>query len=653
VTSALTAQSAAVDVLQTTSTLTGPGTVHTLVPSTPQDLVFSLQTKDSANNVVSIPTTAYSISASSASVTVCGNIAGLTCTLQTTSISGSAPTFTVQVSVPTGCFAPQTITLRLEDPTSGDTAVSSSANPVSASGTLDILPTCNLALSVGSSHSVAEPAGGTLTFPVTLTDPADSSTPRNALNTLTIPYVVSCPLAVLSCGSASGDATITAGTDSTTISVPVSQVTTAWFTPQSVTVTISAPVGNSDVAVLGTGVQSGTVTSTLPAPKVTLTPPAGLGSITLPADAGHIYTYTVTLSEPVAVPLHVDFKAQGAPGFASPAVNGVDFTVVNPASCAIGTTCVDFNVPLAGVAPLTQPIAIKFLGRGVHGPNRYFQLALAAASLGSIPSGQSFTTILTDTYAYGYWLVGTDGGVFPLGAAPYKGSAAGAHLAAQVVAIAPTPTGQGYWLASTDGGVYAYGDARFSGSMFGLPHNGVIVGIAATPTGKGYWLVGSDGGVYSFGDARFFGSMSGYRLIGSIVGIQATRDGHGYYLVGSDGGVFAFGDAVFHGSLPDYCGVCTGSSPILGLAVSPDGGGYWLASVNGGVFAFGDARYHGSGFGTGKHFEAITATSSGDGYWLLASDGTVVAEGKAQNFFDPLKAPGVHLGGPVENMAGD
>jgi hypothetical protein len=80
----------------------------------------------------------------------------------------------------------------------------------------------------------------------------------------------------------------------------------------------------------------------------------------------------------------------------------------------------------------------------------------------------------------------------------------------------------GYWLVGSDGGIYAFGDAHFDGSTAGIALAHPIVGIAATPDGKGYWLVASDGGIYAFGDAHFDGSTAGIALAHPIVGIAAT-----------------------------------------------------------------------------------------------------------------------------------
>jgi hypothetical protein len=92
-----------------------------------------------------------------------------------------------------------------------------------------------------------------------------------------------------------------------------------------------------------------------------------------------------------------------------------------------------------------------------------------------------------------------------------------------VTGIAATPDGGGYWLAGSDGGVFNYGDAGFYGSV---PGQGIVgqppvVGISRTPSGAGYWLVGSNGAVYTYGDAAFLGSPDGTRLNAPVSGIAS------------------------------------------------------------------------------------------------------------------------------------
>ena len=212
----------------------------------------------------------------------------------------------------------------------------------------------------------------------------------------------------------------------------------------------------------------------------------------------------------------------------------------------------------------------------------------------------------------GYWLVGSDGGVFSFGDARFFGSLGAVRLNAPVVGVAATPDGGGYWLVGSDGGVFSFGDARFFGSLGAVRLNAPVVGMAATPDGGGYWLVGSDGGVFSFGDARFFGSLGAVRLNAPVVGVAATPDGGGYWLVGSDGGVFSFGDARFFGSL----GAVRLNAPVVGVAATPDGGGYWLVGSDGGVFTFGDAPFLGSDGAAQVKNPAVAIVGRQGGYWI-------------------------------------
>ncbi len=212
----------------------------------------------------------------------------------------------------------------------------------------------------------------------------------------------------------------------------------------------------------------------------------------------------------------------------------------------------------------------------------------------------------------------------------YVGSMRDAASGRPIVGIAATHSGKGYWLAGSDGGVFSFGDANFHGSAGGHALGAPIVGIAATPTGNGYWLAARDGGVFTFGKARFFGSTGGRRLAAPIVGIAPTASGNGYWLAAADGGVFTFGDAQFHGST----GGRALGAPIVGIAGSPSGNGYWLAAADGAVFAFGDA--HGRGLSGARPLTApvvgIAATGTGYGYWLVSADGSTRAVGRARAF---------------------
>ena len=88
--------------------------------------------------------------------------------------------------------------------------------------------------------------------------------------------------------------------------------------------------------------------------------------------------------------------------------------------------------------------------------------------------------------------------------------AGGSEMPSGAQMMATTPSGGGYWIVGSDGGVFSYGDAQFFGSTGGVALNAPIVGITATPTGNGYWLIAQDGGVFSFGDAPFLGAPTGH-----------------------------------------------------------------------------------------------------------------------------------------------
>jgi len=277
--------------------------------------------------------------------------------------------------------------------------------------------------------------------------------------------------------------------------------------------------------------------------------------------------------------------------------------------------------------------------------------------------------------APGYWLVGSDGGVFAFNA-PFEGSgtpgsgspgacpfafgptinvsAASLAGSGQVitnlncVGIAGSEAGSGYWLANFASLPSAFGSAGTPGQLGCTGLNGAAVGwtgIAATPSGRGFFLVSQNGGVLGCGDAVPLGGVTNLQMAALIVGIAATPDGKGYWLVGSDGGVFAFGDAGFYGSM----GGKVLNARIVGIAATPDGKGYWLVGTDGGIFSFGDATFYGS-MG-GQHLNlpvtGMAANPDGPGYWLVAADGGIFSFGGA-----PFEGStgGTRLNAPIVGM---
>jgi hypothetical protein len=277
------------------------------------------------------------------------------------------------------------------------------------------------------------------------------------------------------------------------------------------------------------------------------------------------------------------------------------------------------------------------------------KLCVAGDETGAILTGTSPTTA-----GHGYWLVGSDGGIFSFGSAGFYGSTGSLKLQRPVVGITPTANDGGYWLVAADGGVFSFGDAAFLGSIPGLglapagsgkPHalNAPIVGIVPSDDGSGYFMVGSDGGVFAFGDARFAGSCPGIGgCAGGAIAVVRDASGKGYWLVTGTGHIYAFGDAPYLGAPGPQ------SSPITSMVRTPSGGGYWILDANGQVFPYGDAATLGSvaAGSTGGLDPATTifATSDGRGYWVSSALGAVHNFGDAPN--DGGMA-GRHLNGPI------
>jgi hypothetical protein len=271
----------------------------------------------------------------------------------------------------------------------------------------------------------------------------------------------------------------------------------------------------------------------------------------------------------------------------------------------------------------------RFFRQAAHGRRRVGLLLAVGLLAGltvvtGVPYGPSASASTTS----GYWLVGTDGGIFSYGKAGFFGSTGAIKLNQPIVGMAATPDGKGYWMVASDGGIFAFGNAGFHGSMGGKPLNQPIVAMASTRTGKGYWMVASDGGIFAFGDAPFYGSMGATKLNKPIVDIVPTPSGRGYWMAASDGGIFAFGDAGFFGST----GAIKLTKRIQQMASTPTGRGYWMVAGDGGVFAFGDAGFFGSAAegATEKRVVDIAPSASGKGYYITASNGDVFAYGDAK-----------------------
>ncbi len=249
------------------------------------------------------------------------------------------------------------------------------------------------------------------------------------------------------------------------------------------------------------------------------------------------------------------------------------------------------------------------------------------------PSGKTTAT------SHGYWLTGSDGGVFSFGNARFHGSTGAMVLQRPVVGMVPTADEGGYWLDASDGGIFAFGNSQFYGSIpglglnpagSGLPHslNAPIVAVEPSIDDGGYFMVASDGGVFAFGDAHFAGSCPGIGgCAGAAVAVMPYGNGDGYWLVTATGNVYAFGDAPRLGA-PDR-------GTVTSAVATRDGKGYWILLSDGEVFPYGDAATLGSpssaNFNSGDPATALFTTSDGAGYWVASALGAVFNYGDAPN----------------------
>jgi hypothetical protein len=394
------------------------------------------------------------------------------------------------------------------------------------------------------------------------------------------------------------------------------------------TTTVTGTTGNWGVEVAGSTTEF--VNSTIANDTVTGTTKAG-GTSLLGVGSFDDYA-TISLLNSIVASTTPAENCWVTPGTGGAAILSVDNNIDSGSSCGFtGPGDLENTNPMvANLADNGGQVETGALETGSPAIDAGTNTGCPATDARGVPRPQG---PLCDIGAYevavanqGYWMVGSDGGVFNFGDAGYFGSMGGISLNEPIVGMAATPDRKGYWEVAADGGIFSFGDAGYYQSMAGRTYDAPFVGMAATPDGKGYWEVGLDGGVFAFGDAQFYGSLGGIHLAQPIVGIAPTPDGGGYWLVAKDGGVFAFGDAQFYGSGP---AIGLGVDDIVGMAVSDDGGGYWLVGADGGVYTFGDAPFDGSVPSVKEPLEGpvvgMAATSDGGGYWLFGANGGVYA----------------------------
>lgn len=178
--------------------------------------------------------------------------------------------------------------------------------------------------------------------------------------------------------------------------------------------------------------------------------------------------------------------------------------------------------------------------------------ALGNFNLASLEAGESLNTISSTVSGNGLWGFTTKGRVLTLGDATSFGDLLAFTLNGGIIDSATTPSGDGYYMLGSDGGIFAFGDAVYVDSLPGLGINNLnspAVGLVPDPDGTGYWIVAGDGGVFGI-QAPYRGSIPGLGigpLNKDVIGMVPY--GNGYLMVAKDGGVFNFSDRAFNGSL--------------------------------------------------------------------------------------------------------
>jgi hypothetical protein len=297
------------------------------------------------------------------------------------------------------------------------------------------------------------------------------------------------------------------------------------------------------------------------------------------------------------------------------------------------------NLAVSGSSSALFPVdMVDANGNVISSPGAISNNSFSVAYVGSAPQVSAPAPAQTQT-THGYWLVGSDGGIFTFGSAQFYGSTGALKLQRPVVGMTPTGDRDGYWMVASDGGIFSFGNAGYFGSIPGLgiapagtpgavkKLNAPIVGMVPSSDDGGYFMVASDGGVFAFGDAKFEGSCPGIGgCSGAAVAVMPDATGNGYWLVTATGHVYTFGDASNYGAPGQQ------STPVTSAVRTADGKGYWILFANGTVDAYGDATSMGGPVGqTGglNPSSAIFATSDGGGYWVSTASGAVYNYGDA------------------------
>ncbi|HUY86628.1 MAG TPA: PKD domain-containing protein [Acidimicrobiales bacterium] len=119
--------------------------------------------------------------------------------------------------------------------------------------------------------------------------------------------------------------------------------------------------------------------------------------------------------------------------------------------------------------------------------------ASAVGGANSFTPVKPINGIVATSDSKGYWMVASEGGIFAFGDASFLGSSGQINPSQQaggsnsftpakpIVGMVATSDAKGYWMVGSDGGVFAFGDAGFVGSLGSHPPASPIVGFTPHP----------------------------------------------------------------------------------------------------------------------------------------------------------------------------
>ena len=272
------------------------------------------------------------------------------------------------------------------------------------------------------------------------------------------------------------------------------------------------------------------------------------------------------------------------------------------------------------------------------------------------------TTSPSTSTSHGYWLVGSDGGIFSFGSAQFYGSMGGIALAAPrgrhradprprgllarrlrrrglllrrhpVLRLDPGPRaqpgrlGQAQQPQRTDRrhgaeprpGRLLHGGLRRRGLRLrrrplrrvAVPGiggcSGAAVAVMPDASGNGYWLVTATGNVYTFGDAPNLGAPGTPVLAHHLGGGHPRRRRLLHPRRRRPGLLLRRRQRASAACRPGATG---GLNPASAIFVTSDNGGYWVSDALGDVYTFGDAPNDGSMAGTHLNGSIIAASGS-------------------------------------------